>query len=61
MTIAEMSKQELVYLQVLEQMGNADYEMEYKLAVMFAIPEKMAAEEVETYFNFRHSMGKDSE
>jgi len=61
MTIAEMSKQELVYLRFLEQQENADYEMEYKLAVLFALPEKTAAEEVETYLNFRHSMEKDGE
>lgn len=52
MTIAEMTKEELVYLQILEQQGNADYEMEYKIGVMFALPPEMAVEEVSAYLDF---------
>lgn len=53
MTIAKMTKEELVYLQVLDSQENADYEMEYKLSVMFALPEEKAAEEVEAYLNHK--------
>jgi len=55
MTIAEMTKEELVYLQILEQQGNADYEMEYKIGIMFALPPEMAAEEVKTFLAYQRT------
>jgi len=53
MTIAEMSKEELVYLQFLEKQEDSDWEMVHKLSTMFALPEKIATEEVQTYLNFK--------
>ena len=55
MTIANMTKEELVYQQILERLDNMDYEMEYKLAVMFGLSEKQAEEEVKTFLAYQRT------
>lgn len=48
-----LTMEEAVYLQVLDEKGNDDCDMEYKLAVMFGLDEETAGFKVEAYRKFQ--------
>ncbi len=50
---ALLTEEELVYLQVLEEQGYEDDELEYKLAVLFGLDDQTATDKVQAYRSFQ--------
>lgn len=54
LTATELTVPELVYLQMLEEKGNDDYEMPEKLKILFGLDDDTAYRKTEAYLNFRN-------
>ena len=48
-----LTAEELIYLQVLEEQGYEDDELEYKLAVLFGLDDRTATDKVQAYRSFQ--------
>ena len=53
LTVMELTIPELVYLKILEENRNYDYEMPERLQVLFGLDENMAFRKVDAYLKFR--------